>query len=248
MITQRAWMVSFVGFCFYLIVLVNTSLPNLYYALTWLAVGILVSSLGVALLSLTGFECHWRIARSHVTEATPEVAEAEQHESHRDRRANETALPGGEALEDAEDATARHDDEGDDEPEHDSAMLGPVIEVQLSNTGSFNKTNILLEVSLQHQRRNETLTRRFLIEALSAGTSLSTGLALRDLPRGRYRVTALRLIGSDVLGLFQVQRRVARQRTESKEIADGATTGLTTGEAEVDEIVVGPAVVTLQGK
>lgn len=68
MITQRAVLLGFVGFCFYLIALVN-SLPGFYYALTWLAVGMLVSSLGVAMLSLVAVKCRWKIAQSRTTES-----------------------------------------------------------------------------------------------------------------------------------------------------------------------------------
>jgi len=217
MITQRAWLVGTVGLCFYLIVLVNNSLPNLYYALTWLSVGVLVSSLGVALLSLSGLNCDWRVARSQVTEATPGNAPS---------------------------ASAQRDSL------HASARLGPVVEVRLANTGTFNKTNVLLEITLQHQRRGEALTRRFLLESLPAGISLDTALALRDLPRGRYRVTGIRLIGSDVLGLFQVQRRVTRGQPQNQDAATGADLVIGPAALEVsgDELVVGPALVTLQGK
>lgn len=67
MITQRAALLGFVGFCFYLIALVN-SLPGFYYALTWLTVGMLASCLGIALLSLVGLTCHWEVARARASE------------------------------------------------------------------------------------------------------------------------------------------------------------------------------------
>ena len=67
MITQRAWLVGVVGFCFYLITIVN-NLPSFFYALTWLAAGVLGSSLGIAFLSLIGLRCAWRVPREIVSE------------------------------------------------------------------------------------------------------------------------------------------------------------------------------------
>src|SRR5687768_6744078 len=127
MITSRAYLVGVMGFCFYLILLFNTNLPSQFYVLSWLSVGVLVSSLGVALLSLLGLECQWRVVRARVAE----------------------------------------DLENDGE-----SINGPALEWTLANSGSFNKTDLLLEVSLYAPRRDETITRQFLIEALPSLSSL----------------------------------------------------------------------------
>jgi uncharacterized protein (DUF58 family) len=74
MITQRAALLGFVGFCFYLIALVN-SLPGYYYALTWLTVGMLVACLGISLLSLVGLTCHWEVARTRASEPVGDEGE-----------------------------------------------------------------------------------------------------------------------------------------------------------------------------
>lgn len=165
MITQRAWLVGVVGFCFYLIAIVNT-LPAFYQALTWLSFGVLASSLGIAILSLIGLRAAWRVPHAVVTES---VGQSED---------------------------------------------GPIVEVQMSNVGTLNKTGVLIEVQLERmvdssaQSASPHLTRRFLMEALPSGNSLNTALPLLHLPRGRYRVVELKLIGSDTLGLFRIQKRV----------------------------------------
>ena len=63
MLTQRALLLGFVAFCFYLIAVVN-ELPGFYYVLMWLAVGLLAASLGIAFLSLSGLSFEWSLARS----------------------------------------------------------------------------------------------------------------------------------------------------------------------------------------
>ena len=63
MLTQRASLLGFVAFCFYLIAVVN-SLPGFYYVLMWLALGLLAASLGIAFLSLSGLDFSWNLARS----------------------------------------------------------------------------------------------------------------------------------------------------------------------------------------
>lgn len=71
MLTQRASLLGFIAFCFYLIAVVN-SLPSFYYVLMWLALGLLAASLGIAFLSLSGLDFAWSLARStgHATVAT----------------------------------------------------------------------------------------------------------------------------------------------------------------------------------
>ena len=63
MLTQRALLLGFVAFCFYLIAVVN-ELPGFYYVLMWLALGLLAASLGIAFLSLSGLDFQWSLARS----------------------------------------------------------------------------------------------------------------------------------------------------------------------------------------
>src|SRR5688500_6074842 len=117
MITSRAYMVGGMGFCFYLILLFNTNLPNQFYALSWLSVGVLVSSLSVAVLSMLGLNCQWRIQSARVTE----------------------------------------DIENWNSSNPDKIATGPTIELELGNTGSFNKTDLLFEVQLFCPRRDEHL-------------------------------------------------------------------------------------------
>ena len=73
MLTQRALLLGFVAFCFYLIAVVN-ALPGFYYVLMWLALGLLAASLGIAFLSLSGLDVTWNLARSigHAILTTPE--------------------------------------------------------------------------------------------------------------------------------------------------------------------------------
>ena len=186
MITSRAYLVGGMGFCFYLILLFNTNLPSQFYVLTWLSVGVLVSSLGVALLAMLGLHCEWHIEKARVAEDI--------------ERWN---LNGRAALE---------------------VAPGPIIQIELGNSGSFNKTDLLFEVELFCPRRDEYLSRSFLIEALPAGNSLNCNLPLGDLPRGRYRIAGITIHGGDVLGLFRLRRRILKE-----------------ARADLEELVVGPA-------
>jgi uncharacterized protein (DUF58 family) len=63
MLTQRAALLGFVAFCFYLIAVVNT-VPTFYFVLTWLAVAMLGASLGIALLALVGVDFQFEVVRS----------------------------------------------------------------------------------------------------------------------------------------------------------------------------------------
>ena len=213
MITQRAWLVGVVGFCFYLIAVVNT-LPAFYQALTWLSFGVLASSLGIAFLSLIGLRAAWRVPQAIVMES---IGQAEG---------------------------------------------GPVVEVQISNVGTLNKTGVLIEVHLERisgnisaDKENAAKTRhvrRFLMEALPSGNSLQTALPLPQLPRGRYRVVELKFIGSDVLGLFRTQKRVAPGVSFESvmETGKGSTPSSDKGGAKEEhnsgqtELIVGPAALT----
>jgi len=218
MITQRAYLIGGVGFCFYLIALVNT-LPSFYYALTWLAISLLVSSFGIALLSLVGLDCKWQVGRACVTEVADEELAA-SNDLLVNRQDDDASLYGATGYQQAA-----------------AGNLGPLVEVELSNRGTLNKTGVMIEVQLLPTRETKVtkstlLRRRFLLEALAYGHSIATGLPLRDLPRGRYRVSGLRLVGSDVLGLFRVQRRL-----------DPAKTAVRV--EELNEIIVGPAMISL---
>lgn len=175
MLTQRAALLGFVGFCFYLIAIVN-ALPPYFYALTWLVVGMLVSSAGLALLSLNAVRCRWKVAN-----------------------------PRG--------AQGQH---------------GPLVEFSFSNGGSLNKTGILIEFRLRSRRKNELLIRRALLEALPSGVAIETAIPIPNLPRGRYELEGIRLVGSDVLGLFRRTRRMASQ-----------------SETPLPELICGPALVAL---
>lgn len=82
MLTQRATLLGFIAFCFYLIAVVNT-LPSFFYVLMWLALGLLAASLGIAFVSLSGLDFSWSLARSsgHAAPVTPlNSAEAGERE------------------------------------------------------------------------------------------------------------------------------------------------------------------------
>lgn len=185
-----------VGFCFYLITIVN-DLPSFYYALTWLAAGVLGSSLGIAFLSLIGLRCAWRVPRDVVTENFSDDAS------------------------------------------------GPTIEFQIANAGTLNKTGVLLEVLLERVPDERRFSRRFLLEALPSGNSITTSLPLRHLRRGRYRVVEVHLIGSDVLGLFSIRKRVAPGAAFNSVLEDGG--GSTPALQSGSEIIVGPAALMRPG-
>lgn len=202
MITQRAWLVGVIGFCFYLIAVVNT-LPSFYLALTWLSMGVLGSSLAIALLSLIGLRCAWRAPGEIVSQTLDENSSDE--------------------------------------------LTSPVVEIQFANAGTLNKTGIVIEVLVRRETENspeksnakaQILTRRFLMEALPSASSLTTEVPLAHLPRGRYRVEELRLIGSDVLGLFRIQKRVP-----PGEVLKNETFSIRPKHAVDNEILVGPATV-----
>lgn len=65
--TQRAFILGSVSFIIYIIVLFN-GLPE-FLILTWLLISLLVSSAGVALLSLQGLRCDWRVTRALTSES-----------------------------------------------------------------------------------------------------------------------------------------------------------------------------------
>jgi len=182
MITQRAIIIGIVGVCFYLVVLVN-NLPSYYSILTWLSITILVSCAGVAALSLQGLTCLWRVLRSRAAASLDSVATS----SASPNRVLDAVFDGTESG------------------------SGPVVEIELFNKGTLNKTGLMVDVSVRHMGRDLELTRRFMIESLPANSNLSSTLTLRGLPRGRYQVTGITLVGSDVLGLFRARRHIFAQ-------------------------------------
>ena len=186
MITQRAVIIGLVGGCFYLITIVN-SLPPYFYVLTWLAASVLVSCFGLALLSLQGLDCKWRVER---------------------KSASETLGEG------------------------DEIAVGPVIGIEMSNVGTLNKTSLVLEVRLRrdgerhgerraHRKAPPGIVRRFVVESLPARGHLSSELVILELKRGRYSIREVRVVGSDVLGLFRAFKRVRlpRDMAEDKSVA-----------------------------
>jgi uncharacterized protein (DUF58 family) len=209
MITQRALLFGFVGFCFYLIAIVN-ALPPFYYALTWLTAGVLVSCLGIALLSLLGIDCKWSV---------PDVCMPEHLKDDHESVLSQSLTAGENA---------------------NSAADGLGVEISLYNGGSFNKSDVVIEVHLRSVPGEARLTRRFLLETLPSGNRITTTLPLFDLPRGRYRVEELRLIGSDVLGLFRFRKRLRHQPSGEASAQDiDAEVAVT----EDSEIVISPALV-----
>lgn len=212
MLTQRAFLLGFVALCLYLVAVVNT-LPGYFYVLTWLAVGLLVASLGLALTSLSGLEFEWRVLNSRGTSrplaASPENLEREN-------------------LGDAEasgDAMAQLEAEG-------WSGVPPLLEVTLRNRASLSKVGLVLELAGQIETsksespgsevtRSENATAKdgrreavvsFLVEALGAGAVAVAEVPLDGLPRGVYQLREARLIGSDVLGVFRLRRRIALEQ------------------------------------
>ncbi|MEO6909009.1 MAG: DUF58 domain-containing protein [Abditibacteriaceae bacterium] len=186
MITRRAYLVFAVGICFYLIALVNV-LPSFYYALTWLMVGMLVSSMGLALMSLSGLQCQWQSRRHLAQEVIDDIAP---------------------------EATA------------------PSILFEFSNRGTLNKTGVIVEVWLRNDATKSTFKRFYLLEALASGSSIASEIPLLQLPRGEYMLQEIRLVGSDVLGLFRVSRGIFRHH-ENK--------------PDAPAFVVGPALMDIKG-
>ncbi len=164
MFTQRAVLLGFVALCFYLIAAVNT-LPGFYYALTWLSVGMLGASFGIALLSLVGLSCELEVTRSRAS-ASLEA----------------------------------------------SKSAGAQVSAAISNGGTLNKTNVILEMRLINAQ-NEVQLQRFLLEAVPSGVAIDSVLPLSRLNRGRYQLQSARLMGSDVLGLFRTQKKVSAGET-----------------------------------
>jgi uncharacterized protein (DUF58 family) len=178
MMTQRAALLGFVAFCFYLVAVVNT-LPSFYFTLTWLSGGIFGASFGIALLSLVGLECQIKVKNALGSAAVGEP-------------------------------TSR----------------APSLFLALQNRGTLNKTSLILELRFLDSR-NEIQAHRFVIESVPSGTSIEADLPLFHLPRGTYQIQQARIVNSDVLGLFRVQKRLVL-------------------EENMAEIVVGPAILRVE--
>ena len=224
MFTQRAFLLGFVGFCFYLIAVVN-SLPSFYYVLTWLSLGLLSASLAIAFLSLSGLEIDGGF-----------------------RRRSGFARFG-----------LRHRFRDDSAP---GVQMAPIFEMSLRNRGSLNKTGVVLELQFEpilselpaenaapdaaRKRKNSKKSpsrssHQFLLEAIPAGQKIEIVLPLELLSRGRHRLVLVRLIGSDVLGLFRVSRKI-KIRDENASDSPNAPQKDASPSVAGGEIVVGPVV------
>lgn len=119
--------------------------------------------------------------------------------------------------------------------ENEANEAPPLWEVALKNSGSLNKTGLVLEFLLEPEikergrgrKRRSGVLARFLIEALPAGQSLTAPLALDFLPRGVYSLQSARLVGSDVLGLFRASKRLALPSTQLQIIVAPAVVPIT---------------------
>lgn len=210
--TQRAALVGIIGCCFYVITLLN-GLPEYFSILTWLSVSILVCSAGVALLSLQGLKCDWRVTGALSAEAF-------------------------------ESSTAHEDGSGGASgSDSDAEPVGPALEVSLSNNGTLSKVNLLLDVRLRDVRSGARMTRRFLVEALPSGAAITSTLTLVELPRGRYEITEIRIIGSDVLGLFRATMRLRIAAPERNRDTANAKPSERRAATE-NQVAVGPASVS----
>ncbi len=212
MFTQRALLLGFVGFCFYLIAVVNT-LPSFYYVLTWLSLGLLAASLGIALLSLSGLQVTGRFSRR-------------QGVSRLGARHLNSLEENSKVL------------------SNNNAGSMPLFEMTLENKGSLNKTGVILELQFrsifdaQEQGANAPIgAHQFLLEAIPAGQTLEISLPLSLLSRGKHELVQARLLGSDVLGLFRVSRRL---RLTSEAHSVESDEAKIQSEVENAEIVVAP--------
>jgi uncharacterized protein (DUF58 family) len=133
---------------------------------------------------------------------------------------------------------------------------GPVLGIELSNVGTLNKTGLILEVHLWDESRQFSIKRSFLVEALPSGGRLASELTLRGLARGSYTVRELRVVGSDVLGLFRAFQRVRLPRNKAEEKATLQRSEIASllrrlrrksnQVAEQESVLVGPETVALQ--
>jgi uncharacterized protein (DUF58 family) len=119
-------------------------------------------------------------------------------------------------------AEETEDDESHDRVLNSGDESGPVLQIELRNKGTLNKTGMLVDVRVRHLGRNQDITRVFMVESLPSGTSVASTLTLRGLPRGRYEVSEITLIGSDVLGLFRSRMRVYRSGLEKSRTVKAA--------------------------
>jgi hypothetical protein len=219
MFTQRALLLGFVGFCFYLIAVVNT-LPSFYYVLTWLSLGLLAASLGIALLSLNGLQVSGYFSRRQGVSRLSA------------RYLNSSA-------------------ENINGPSGAYAGSMPLFEMTLQNSASLNKTGVILELQfrslLDVSDKGKVIpieSHQFLLEAIPAGQSLEISLPMSLLPRGRHELVQARLLGSDVLGLFRVSRRLILASTLNDAESGGAKS-----QAEIEdvEIIVAPPLFDVTG-
>ncbi|HEX8552394.1 MAG TPA: DUF58 domain-containing protein [Abditibacteriaceae bacterium] len=108
--------------------------------------------------------------------------------------------------------SAVEDAEGEKNEGH--IATGPMIGIELTNTGTLNKTGLVLEVHLRSASDSAAadIVRRFLVEALPSRGHIISEVTIPNLVRGRYFVRDVRVVGSDVLGLFRASKRVKLPR------------------------------------
>ena len=183
------------------LIAVVNSLPAYFYALTWLSMGMLAASLALAFLSLIGLNCRLEISRAR---AAASLGDA-------DNRVTGAQIAGAQIA--------------------GAQVTGAQVAIEISNAGTLNKTNVVLELWLE-DHTNAVQTSRFLLEAVPSGAAIEAVLPLCGLSRGKYRLREARLVGSDVLGLFRLQKKVP-----GPEASEGS-------EGSAGDIVVGPAVLS----
>lgn len=97
---------------------------------------------------------------------------------------------------------------------------GAQVAIAISNVGTLNKTNVVLELRVQDTKKG-VQAMRFLVEAVPSGGAIESVLPLSQLRRGTYQLVDARLIGSDVLGLFRRQKKLDFEAGRKREIIIG---------------------------
>jgi uncharacterized protein (DUF58 family) len=104
--------------------------------------------------------------------------------------------------------------------ESETENSGALVAMAISNAGTLNKTNVVLEIRVLNAKK-EVQSLRFLLEAIPSGAAIETVLPLSPLRRGRYEWHDAWLRGSDVLGLFRMQKKVAVEASGPRELIIG---------------------------
>ncbi|PQV65461.1 putative conserved protein, DUF58 family, contains vWF domain [Abditibacterium utsteinense] len=97
---------------------------------------------------------------------------------------------------------------------------GAQVALAISNAGTLNKTNVILELRLL-DANNQLQKLRFLFEAVPSGAAIDAIVPLSGLKRGKYHLQEAHLMGSDVLGLFRTQKKVTEIEESGREIVIG---------------------------